>query len=185
MKVITLNEKQFASACRELAAMAAERLPEPEMIVGIKTGGEYVAREIHTFFPASMLALVELRRPSTAAKSPLQGVLSRLPVRVLDWLRIAEARVLALRPARRRPKIEISSDLRRQLPRHILVVDDAVDSGTTMDAIVSALRRARPDVEVRTAVITVTTSSPAISPDYALYRDKTLIRFPWSMDMKR
>lgn len=104
---------------------------------------------------------------------------------MLDLLRMAEARLLALRPRPSCPRIEILSELRRQLPGQVLVVDDAVDSGITMQAVVEALRRARPDVEVRAAVITVTTGRPSVSPDYTLYNNHTLIRFPWSIDMKK
>lgn len=64
----------------------------------------------------------------------------------------------------------------------MLLVDDAVDSGTTMLRVAEALRCGNPEIELRTAVITVTTAAPLLRPDYTIYDDRTLIRFPWSMD---
>ncbi len=186
MKVVTLDPAGFTAACRRLAETVRADGYAPRLIVGIRNGGGYVAEEMAPLFPDSMLAFVELRRPSSARKGRGLGrLLSRLPRRVLDLLRMAEARLLALRPRPSCPRIEILSELRRQLPGQVLVVDDAVDSGITMQAVVEALRRARPDVEVRAAVITVTTGRPSVSPDYTLYNNHTLIRFPWSIDMKK
>lgn len=185
MKVLTLEPKQFSAACRELAGQVGAASFVPGMVVGIQSGGEYVAREVIAAFPGAMLSLVGLQRPSTSRKSLLQPLFRHLPLRMLDLLRMAESRILALRPRRHIPRIEIDPSLRAMLPSRVLVVDDAVDSGATMAAVVDALRRACPDIEVRTAVITVTTRRPAVMPDFALYKDNTLIRFPWSMDMKK
>ena len=64
----------------------------------------------------------------------------------------------------------------------VLVVDDAVDSGVTLDTVFRSLREtAPPDTEVRAAVVTVTLDRPLIEPDFTLYRG-VLCRFPWSFD---
>lgn len=185
MKVVTLDSSQFTSTCRRLAADVLSQSFNPEMLVGIRTGGEYVAREMLPSFPEATLAIVELQRPSTAHKSMIGNLLPLLPVKLLDALRIVESRILSLLPSRPTPEVRLPADVVAQLPRRILVVDDAVDSGVTLSAIVNAIRTSRPDADVRSAVVTVTTSSPKINPDFALYRNHTLIRFPWSMDMKK
>ena len=184
MKVVTLDSRRFAVACRMLAEVVEGEKFMPELMVGIRTGGEYVAREMLGEFPEARLAVVELQRPSTRHKGLVAGLLPLLPARVLDFMRMAEARLLAFRPRRRVGRVEIPEEITALGARRILVVDDAVDSGVTLEAIVSSLREACPSAHVRSAVITVTTSRPVISPDYALYRNKTLIRFPWSMDVK-
>ena len=67
----------------------------------------------------------------------------------------------------------------------ILIVDDACDSGSTLRAVMDAVRKISPErVVIKTAVITTTTYRPVVSPDFSLYRNRTLIRFPWSKDMK-
>jgi hypoxanthine phosphoribosyltransferase len=64
----------------------------------------------------------------------------------------------------------------------VLVVDDAVDSGATLIAVLDAVYKAAGSSKVRSAAITVTTENPMVMPDYYLYHDETLIRFPWSID---
>lgn len=185
MKVITLDCQNFTDACRDLAREVAASGFTPSIIIGVRTGGEFVAREFMPFFPASRLAIVELHRPSTSAKSSFSRLLASLPRPVLDRLRVAESWLLSLLPRRRTPHVNLPASLASALPRRLLVVDDAADSGVTLLAIVESLRRVRPDADIRTVVLTVTTSSPAIHPDFALYRNRTLIRFPWSMDQKK
>ena len=69
--------------------------------------------------------------------------------------------------------------------RSILIVDDAVDSGKTLKTIVDEVRKKYLTAEIKTAVITVTTKQPIILPDYYLFYNHTLIRFPWSADSRR
>ncbi|MCM1077579.1 MAG: hypothetical protein NC411_09500 [Bacteroides sp.] len=184
MEVITLDDKAFAASCRELAREVAMSGFRPQLIVGIRTGGEYVAREMLPLFPGARLALVELHRPSTPHKSALRRLMAALPLGLLDRLRIVESRVLSLLPRRRIPRVLLPPEILSLLPMRVLVVDDAVDSGVTMLAIVRSLRECGAGDAVLTAAVTVTTPRPAIVPDFALYRNRTLIRFPWSMDMK-
>lgn len=185
MKVITLDGQNFTHACRDLAREVAASGFAPAIIIGIRTGGEYVAREFAPFFPASQLAIIELQRPATSAKSLFRSLLASLPLPVLDFMRMAESRVLSLLPRRSVPRINLPASLASALPGSLLVVDDAADSGVTLRAVTDALRRERPDADIRTAVLTVTTPLPAIRPDFALYRNRTLIRFPWSLDQKK
>lgn len=65
----------------------------------------------------------------------------------------------------------------------VLLVDDAVDSGETMAAVIDFLKRAKPELRIHTAVITTTMSDPLTPPEFTLYHE-TLVRFPWSMDAR-
>lgn len=184
MRVITLNRRDFPAACLRLQkAVAADFTPD--LIIGIATGGEYVAAGV---FPDVAHASVALHRPSTADKeraSLIFRILRRSPRRLADALRIVEARILALRGhSHKIPPFTLPDDVREAIAqaRNILVVDDAVDSGATLQAVLKAVAEVPGTRDVRSAVITVTTSSPRVSPDYALYRNSTLIRFPWSKD---
>ena len=65
------------------------------------------------------------------------------------------------------------------------MVDDAVDSGVTLAAVLDLLRdTCRRDIRFRSAVITVTLDNPMTEPDYTLYRGVPC-RFPWSFDAAR
>lgn len=101
-----------------------------------------------------------------------------LPAGVKDRLRIAEARRLRKHPGAA-PQVTLPP-----LPDKgsLLVVDDAVDSGRTLRAVLESIAREHPDLRVKSAVVTVTTPRPEAMPDYCMFNDGTLVRFPWSAD---
>lgn len=183
MKVITLTKETFPQACRQLAAKADVR---PDVLVAIRTGGAYVGRELCEIWSLTkeQYIEVELQRPSTAAKRGLIAkVISKLPQWMADWLRVMEASVLSWMPRGER-HFEYSAEQLERLTQgtRVMVVDDAVDSGMTMSAVVKATEAATGTVPA-TAAIVVTCADPAIRPDFSLYNN-VLIRFPWSKDAK-
>lgn len=184
MRVITLDPAAFDAACLRLEADVAAA-GVPDLVVGIASGGDRVAGRIFGEVPH---VSVSLRRPSTARKERagmLFGVLRRLPRRVADWLRMAEARILASRPARVMP-LTLAPDVAAAIAgaQRVLVVDDAVDSGATLRAVLDAVKSVAGDSAVRSAALTVTTEHPLAEPDHALWRKGVLIRFPWSKDYR-
>lgn len=196
--VITLDKKSFVDHCATLAAMVASDLPPGgyDAVVGVYSGGSAVCTEFCHFFPLYGYAFrtdVVLQRPSTKKKKRFPGKMLRfLPVALLDIMRIIEARclMLARRSSGPRPAadVELSDGLKRALrvtdaPK-ILIIDDAIDSGDTLFAVIEALKLMNPDVAVKVAVISVTTKAPRVNADFSIYRNRTLIRFPWSLDYK-
>ncbi len=180
-KVVTLDNKGFSDACRRLGAQVVASGFRPRIVVGIRTGGEYVALEIAGLFAERpMVVTVDMQRPTTPSKQRLRGLIRSLPRFVANLLRILESALLSRRKPAPRQLLTLPESLRDVSDRQILVCDDAVDSGTTLEAVVASLRRANPAAEIRSAVLTVTTASPTIRPDYSLFTD--LLRFPWSMD---
>lgn len=185
MRVMTLDPAAFDAACLRLEADAAAA-GVPDLVVGIATGGDRVAARMFVEVPH---VSVSLRRPSTPRKEragALFGLLRRMPRRVADLLRMAEARILVSRPARVLP-LTLPPDVSAAIAgaRRVLVVDDAVDSGATLRAVLDAVGSVAGDREVRSAALTVTTRHPLATPDHALWREGVLIRFPWSKDYRQ
>jgi hypoxanthine phosphoribosyltransferase len=192
--VVTFDRNSFAAACARLMDVACGQ-ERPQLIVGIPTGGMFVAEAMSD--AASYLPVFPLtcRRPSTRHKSApgLKSLVRSLPRPLLDRLRLIEHAILTRRPPA--PPAEGSFRIDEQELAHlrdaieaagpkasILVVDDAVDTGSTMSVVMGAVRRLAPDTAIiRSAAITVTTENPLISPDHALY-SRQLCRFPWSLD---
>jgi hypothetical protein len=146
--------------------------------------------------PLPVLALT-CRRELTQVKSRLKLVrtlLSALPQPAADLLRRVEHRLITAPRAhvarpRQIDRTEVDTIGARvtmlPLPAKILVVDDAVDSGTTLATALQVLRDVcPPGTAIRSAVITQTLDRPIVRPDYVLHRD-TLCRFPWSFDAAR
>lgn len=185
MRVVTLDDKQFAAHCARLAQLT-EGDGAFDTVVGIVTGGEYVARAMAQHMDTANVVTVCRQRPSTRRKGGMfRRVVKCLPRRILDLLRIVESRILAGRRHTPGPDMPVVIPTDIDDAKRILVVDDAIDSGHTMQAVVNAIAARCPEAQIHTAVITVTTPHPSFRPDYTLYDDGTLIRFPWSADFKR
>lgn len=187
---LTLPESDFQDACRRLAEAAGDA--NPDVIVGIATGGVHVAAAMQPHFesdPSSVV--VRLSRPGTIVKQRLGGglLLSRLPRRVaylLRWLEVVwRERMLRARPTTEAMPPEVDTVAQNALAaaRRVLVVDDTIDSGRTLQAVAGAVRSYNPACEIRTAALASTWRQPPVSPDYLLY-PRSLVRFHWSMDVR-
>jgi len=162
-----------------------------DALIGIANGGVAVAREMAKIVGAPLFT-VRLQRPTTKRKNRfIRSIIRHLPKAVNNTLRKLEALCyMWIRKGKsgacKSECVEIPAELEEFLHGLgngcVLVADDAVDSGCTLRSVLTALKAMSPDVMFKSAVITVTTSSASITPDYFLYNDGTLIRFPWSMD---
>ncbi|MDE6121148.1 MAG: hypothetical protein K2F63_05110 [Muribaculaceae bacterium] len=191
MHVMTLDWSKFKASCLQLSDQCLAAGYRPACIVGILNGGAYVARDMAASFPSVPVFSVELRRPSTKKKSPALGaVLRHMPRWLLDIMRMAESRILEMKNNSRRLShtVKLPQDIERFLSSrtdaHILLVDDAVDSGATMASVAESIAIRFPGTHIHTAAITVTTRHPIFIPDQSLFSNRTLIRFPWSIDAK-
>ncbi len=186
MRIVTLTEAEFSAACEALARKVHDSGFDYTLIAGIATGGWLVAQRMPS---PRRVAVTKRRGAHKARRKLLPALVARLPRRVNDMLRIAESRLYALKTRVFPPvpsHVEISPELAAELSREpngrILIVDDAVDSGATLLSVVEAVRKIVPEAEIRTAVITVTRPDAVITPDWSLYREGTIVRFPWAPD---
>lgn len=199
MQVVTLNDEALDKASRELWTSVAQSRFRPTHVVGIVTGGAVVVDRMRSAMPAGVRTVnVAMARPGTEFKrrSASSRLLSRLPYALTDRLRRFEAAMLAGRSAAKadadQPSLspedtETLEQLGKTEDARVLVVDDAVDSGRTLAAVVETVRkstaRAPAEGKVKTAVIVKTQQDVAVEPDYRLF-DGVLCRFPWSNDYR-
>ena len=193
--VVTLDRSGFEDACADLMAQVTQDF-RPDALIGIRTGGFYVAEAMARSAGSALPVLpLTCRRASTAIKEKsgaFKALVARLPRPLVDRLRVWEHAMLTRgggtelgEPYRFDP--DELSHLDRWLSCHgrgasLLIVDDAVDTGATLAHVMEAVAHRAPDgADIRSAVITVTTPQPRISPWYRLY-DQQLCRFPWSFD---
>lgn len=180
MRVVTLDKTQFDKVCKSLEGLV--QAYSPDLIVGIATGGVEVADRICREIPHCQ---VNCHRVSSEIKSNHDGifkVIRRLPMCVRNLLRMAEALLLRKNSASVEPYIPVESLVKIEKSNRVLLVDDAIDSGHTMQQVLSTIKEVKGKRDVKTAVITVTTKKPLVTPDYSIYNDLTLIRFPWAKD---
>lgn len=187
MRVITLNEESFKEACACLERKVHEGGYYPDIVVGIARGGVYVAE---CFATGTTYSVVCQRVGTSMKKGMVSAVLKRLPRWINSSLRCLESCYLEFcdrfrQPDLRKPDVAAALSLKLKEGGHrVLVVDDAVDSGVTLQSVLCVLRKISSNNDIRSASLTVTRKSPWVMPDYYLYHDRTLLRFPWSEDRK-
>lgn len=193
MRVITLIGDDFKEACR-LLKEKIDKQYKPDIVIGILTGGGYVGREISKAWPSAKYIETSIRRKSTKKKENglRHKVLQTLPYFLLNWLRMAEMIYGNIKAKRFNPKREgefiLSSDideLLKEKEQYVLLVDDAIDTGATLNLAYESLSSKYPLAVIKIAVVTVTNNKPMIDADYYLYHDRILVRFPWSNDIKQ
>lgn len=194
MSVVTFTPALLAEACSQLSCRVKAGGYTPSLLIGIQHGGAEVARRMRNDFPEAAYCEVRLSRPGTEQKS--QGLahrlLQHLPLWICNTLRIVESRVNEWRskgkdPVRigtiRLPQ-DITSTLSNPSNPSILLIDDAIDTGATIQQARLQLLKQFPDITIRVAVITVTIPHPLCDADFCLYHNRTLCRFPWSNDYR-
>ena len=192
--VRTLQQPAFEAACALLMRLV-EADYAPTLLIGIRTGGMFVAEAMVRARAAPLPVLpLTCRRPATGVKARmplLRTAVASLPRSVADLTRRLEHRWFSMRRLDRHQPQDIdlseaeaiSAWLRKAPhPARILVADDAVDSGVTLQTVLQELREiGRRGTELRSAAITQTLPDPHVAPNYVLWRE-TLCRFPWSLD---
>lgn len=192
--VLTLTPTLLEEHCQRLASRIQAAGFEPMLLIGIKQGGAEVARLMKNFFPGSHYCEVRISRPSTKQKGQgwMHRLLQKLPLVLCDLLRTLESRFNEWRSQGQQPirigQIALPADISRTLSEaesaRVLLIDDAIDTGATILQAQQQLQAQFPNLDIRVAVITVTTRKPVCEADFCLYHNRTLCRFPWSNDYR-
>ena len=193
MRVLTLNNVTYIQHVDRLAnEIKAEGLTSGDVaVVGVLNSGAIVARDLVKAlgWKDAPYFEVELHRATTKAKDAAGlSFLRHLPLWLLNAMRIIEARMLRYAKRKKGGSVDIPpelSEIAKSDSKVILIVDDAIDSGQTIHSICEAIRAFNPNVRIKIAAITTTTTDPALNADFCLYNDQTLIRFPWARDAKQ
>ena len=192
-RVTTLDEAGVADASLALARQVADSGFAPSHIVAIANGGIPIARPFSTVFPEAEFVVVTKQRAGTQLKEQSAGfkqlvqqspdVVTTLFRRLEHWSRYQE-RDFTREPVVLPPDDGLVWPELQHAPTGIIVVDDAVDTGTSIEFVAaSARRRFGPACDVRTAALTISGVNPHARADYALMEGVN-IRFFWSKDFK-
>ena len=193
MRVLTLNKETYIQHVDRLAAdiNRAGLTSADVAVVGVLNSGAIVARDLVKAlgWKDAPYFEVELHRATTKAKDAAGlSFLRHLPLCLLNAMRIIEARMLRYAKRKKGGSVYIPSELgeiAQSDSKVILIVDDAIDSGHTIHSICEAIRACNHNVRIKIAAITTTTPDPAVTADFCLYNNQTLIRFPWARDAKQ
>lgn len=188
MRVITLNNKAFKQRSSELVAKIDFH---PDIIIGVQNGGAFVLNEfkISGKFERADFEVVKIQRKDNFKNNFFAKLfLKYIPLKLADRLRVYEhSQVMdSLRSLTKEQllSLEINSDIKpSKTLKSILLVDDAIDTGSTMFVVKNNLVRIFGDRQIKTAVISWTISESIVKPDFYIFND-VLVRYPWSKDFK-
>lgn len=180
-KVISLDWHSFSEACKKLRKAIDNSGFKPDAVIAIPRGGYNLL--LYGWHDVPSIE-IKLQKPSKfSLKEYAAKFIKILPLSLRNQLRIWDANRLIRRTSHMSDTtiniLAIDPSVKK-----ILVLDDAVDTGATLQAVLSAIRAHRPDLDVRSAAITVTSEQPLYMPDFYLYHNFTLVRMPWSIDAK-
>ena len=163
----------------------------PDLVIGVLTGGGYVGKEVFSSLPHTKKRLyietrIQRTNTKTKEKSIIRQIFKYSPIFLLDWMRMLEAVILEQKAKRKNPKREgvisfpqdVDSLLKSEL-KNVLQASKYVENGLK-----EYLEKHYANIVVKIAVITVTTPNPIVDADYFLFHDRVLVRFPWSNDVK-
>jgi hypoxanthine phosphoribosyltransferase len=196
VKVLTLSRDRLTDLSQQLLMLIQKDNLKIDMLIGIATGGIYVSQPIYKKLQEEAwqgaYAEIKLSRPSTQKKESLgvKKVLTKLPYFLSNILRVLEVKFLEKFKATSYDKskekhIHFSEKQIKEIQntQTLLLIDDAIDTGSTMLALKNVIQKINPSITIKTAVLTVTHKQPYLEPDYTLYKD-VLLRCPWAMDYK-
>jgi len=195
MRVLDFKKEEFEKFLND--ELGKSNSSQKILVLGIAEGGIPVAEMVYEFFKKETqnevnLAFVKVQRPSTKQKKAnpkrekiLKSLFSVLPKFVLNYLRILEHKKLKNRSeADLKREIHYASLIEFSNYDQVWIVDDAVDSGASMKAVVDDLSFKINKLRIKTLSVVVTQENPIFMPDLYLFQN-VLIRFPWSLDGKK
>lgn len=196
MKVITLSQKELRSEAFALCNAIRKDNFTPAIILGIATGGIYISQPIKEYFEEKawhgFYAEIKLSRHTTKIKKSIniKSILQRLPYSILNLLRMLEVTLFEKMKSNtynpnKESRVILTKELQDNIKnaKSILLVDDAIDTGTTLLAIKNVIKSLNPHIIIKVAVLTVTHKKPYIVPDYTNHK-RILLRCPWAEDYK-
>lgn len=192
MKVINFEQKNFDDFL-ENTLKDWKNDSSKILVLGIKEGGVYLAENVFQVLRNSAnqvdLKFIKCQRPSTSVKKKnefrkafIQTIFKISPIIILDLLRNVEHYFLTKKSIEYNREIILDEIINFNLYDKIVIVDDAVDSGVTLQKVNDYVQNlAVKTTEVKSLAVVITSNNAIVTPDFYLYKD-VLIRFPWSLD---
>lgn len=192
MKVINFEQKNFDDFL-ENTLKDWKNDSSKILVLGIKEGGVYLAENVFQVLRNSAnqvdLKFIKCQRPTTSVKKKnefrkafIQTIFKISPIIILDLLRNVEHYFLTKKSIEYNREIILDEIINFNLYDKIVIVDDAVDSGVTLQKVNDYVQSlAVKTTEVKSLAVVITSNNAIVTPDFYLYKD-VLIRFPWSLD---
>ncbi len=188
--VETLDVETLDRECARLYQSVVAGGIVPTHIIGIASAGNFVAGAMALQSgPDVVIMSITARRSTSKWKRRIAPALRLVPVKISTPLRRLENRLITRHLSTRREVLfdgeqEASLKASREIPLSLLVVDDCVDTGGSLLAVVEYLRRiVGSEVSIQTAALAMSIETPLMQPDFC-HHENSQFRGPWSLDLR-
>lgn len=154
-----------------------------DTVVCISKSGYLVGKELSLISESQFLE-IESKRLGVDEKSKyLPQIVNKFPKNLIYFLKKYE-RKISYYDVNEERTLYYDEDLYKKVePRKILIFDDAIDTGYTIDKVTDKVKSIYSDANIKTAVLNYYTDRNVNAPDYYLYSD-AILSAPWTIDSK-
>lgn len=178
MEFLEISSKELPSVIKLIVPEILNDQFFPKWVVCIEKGGVLPGYLLQEIVGGELISVVG-RKPENYVKKLISKFLPLIPKNVRQGLRLLELRNGVLD---RRRVVEINGNCKFTKDENILLIDDAIDSGSTVSQVLSSLvLKGAERSKIKTCVINATNKYSLIDPNYCCYKQKVL-GFPWSQD---
>lgn len=184
MDCLELSLKKLEDECLEWVEQLKKEY-QPEMVIYVAKAGYLIGKVMSDVFEIPLIGISAVRK-GNGLKNELRPIIKLIP----NWLRyfIINLELKSnIHKKKSERNVSFMSDLSMYdclLIKHIVIVDDSVDTGYSIKAVKEVVENQFPNAAVKVASLNVWDKSmEVINIDFALYRN-TIIKAPMSKDSK-
>lgn len=184
MQHLELSRKALEEQCSTWANNIKE-VYQPDLIIYIARGGYLIGKQMKEVFQVPMIG-VSTVRDGNGLKEKIGPLVAVLPNCIRNLLISIEMKSNkhAKNTERKVRFLKGVEDVKDKDIQKILVAEDSVDTGNSLQQAIKTIRTVFPDAEIKVASLNVWDKSKSIAHvDYALY-ENTIIKSPMSKDSK-
>lgn len=154
-----------------------------DMVIYISKSGYLIGEAIATISHKNSLEMKSKRKNNDKKSIYLSKVVNKLPKDLIHFLKEYERKNSYYDVSSKRILYYDKEEYKKQKPKRILIFDDAIDTGYTLNKVKNEIEKIYKDASIKVAVLNYFTDRDSIRPDYYLYKD-SIISAPWTIDNK-
>lgn len=154
-----------------------------DTVIYISKSGYLIGDAIATISHKNSLEMKSKRSGADKKHKYLPAIVNKLPKDLIHFLKEYERKNSYYDVSSKRILYYDKEEYKKQKPKRILIFDDAIDTGYTLNKVKNEIENIYKDASIKIAVLNYFTDRDSIRPDYYLYKD-SIISAPWTIDNK-
>ena len=154
-----------------------------DTIVYISKSGYLIGDAIGSISNKNTLEIKSKRPGADKKHKYLPEIINKLPKDLIYYLKVYERKLSYYDTVGDRTLYYDEEKARKLKPKKILIFDDSIDTGYTIEKVKQEIKTIYKDAEIKIITLNYFTDRNAIKPDYFLYTD-SVISAPWTIDSK-